>query len=101
MGVKREPTGPLITSTLFQINECIFWGRTRPKTIAPQDDDERYVVTNFDRLDLIAARRLGDSQLGWVILARNDMRLAPNDLVPGNTIFIPTRQSLRQRGIVR
>jgi len=101
MGVKREPTGPLITATLFQINECIFWGRTRPKNIDPQDDDERYIVTNFDRLDLIAARRLGDSQLGWVILQRNNLRLAPNDLVPGTTIFIPTREGLRKRGVVR
>lgn len=101
MGAKRNPTGPLTTAVLYQINECIFWGRTRPKTIDPMDDDEIYTVRNFDRLDLIASNRLGDAQLWWVILLRNDLRLVPNDLVPGMQIFIPSRQSLRSRGIAR
>lgn len=101
MGVKRNPIGPLTTATLYQINEAIFWGRTRPAEIDPRDDDEVYVVRNFDRIDLIAANQLGDPQLWWVILERNDLRLAPNDLVPGQKIFIPSRQSLRSRGIVR
>lgn len=101
MGVKRNPTGPLSTATLIQINEAVFWGRTRPPKIEPRDDDGIYIVRNFDRVDQIAHQRLGDIQLGWVILERNNLRLAPNDLVPGQKIFIPTRESLRQRGIVR
>jgi len=101
MGVKRNPTGPLTTSNLYQINECIFWGKTRPPIIEARDDDEIYLVKSFDRLDLIAANRLGDSQLWWTILARNDLRLAPNDLIPGRQIYIPTRQGLRSRGIAR
>ena len=101
MGVKRNPTGPLTTAVLYQINECIFWGRTYPPTIEPMDDDQVYVVTNYGRLDLIAATQLGDSQLWWVIMARNNLRLVPNDLVPGQQIFIPSRQSLRSRGIAR
>ena len=101
MGVRRNPTGPLTTATLHQISEAIFWGPTRAPTIAARDDDERHTVTSFDRIDLLADTKLGDSQLFWVILARNDLRLPPNDLVPGQSIFIPTRESLRERGIVR
>lgn len=101
MGVKRNPTGPLTLATLYQIDDVIFWGQTRAPTIAARDDDEAYTVTNFDRIDLLANAKLGDPQLWWVILARNELRLPPNDLVPGEKIFIPTRESLRSRGIVR
>ena len=100
MAVTRNPQGPLIYSTLHQINEAIWFDKTRPPTIDPQDDDEIYMVTNHDRIDLIAANRLGSEQMGWVILLRNNMRLAPNDLVPGMKIFIPSRDSLQRRGIV-
>ena len=101
MGVKRNPTGPLITTTLRRINEVIFWAPTRPPEIEARDDDLVYTIRSFDRIDNIAARELNDSQLGWVILLRNNLRLTPNDLVPGRRIFIPTRESLRDRGIVR
>lgn len=101
MGVKRNPTGPLITAPLYQIQDAVFWGKTVQPNIDAQDDDQPYIVRSFDRLDHIAAVMLGDSQLGWVLLARNDLRLAPNDLVPGMKIFAPTRESLRRRGIIR
>lgn len=101
MGVQRNPSGPLITATLVQINEALFWGKTKPPSIDPRDDDEIYIVKNYDRLDVIASDRLGDVQLGWVILERNNLRLSPNDLVPGRELFIPTRESLRTRGIIR
>lgn len=100
MGVSRNPTGPLITSTLYQINEAVFWGKTVPPTIEPMDDDEVYIVRNFDRIDLIAHARMGDSQLGWVILERNNLRLVPNDLVPGMQLYLPSRESLSRRGII-
>jgi hypothetical protein len=101
MGVKRNPTGPLTTSTLRRVNEVIFWAPTRPPEILPRDDDVVYLIRSHDRLDNIAAEQLLDEQLGWVILHRNDLRLAPNDLVPGHRIFIPTRASLQARGIVK
>ncbi len=71
MAVKRNPIGPLTTSSLRRINEVFFWAPTRPRSIAPR-----------------------------VILLRNDLRLVPNDLVPGRKIFIPTRESLRVRGLI-
>jgi hypothetical protein len=101
MGLTRASTGPLSYATLYRDGEAVFWGGTNPPVIAPQDTDIVHTVTSSDRLDLIATRFLSDFQLGWVIMIRNDMRLAPNDLVPGMRIFIPTRESLRTRGIVR
>ena len=100
MALSRNPIGPLRTAVLAQINEVVFFSPTVPPDIDPVDSDIPYIVKIADRLDLIAARILGDSQLAWIILHRNDLRLAPNDLVPGRTIFIPTRESLRRRGIL-
>lgn len=100
MSISRNDLGPLRYSTLSSVDGVIFWSPTEPPTIAPVDTDIGYVVKIADRLDLIAQRFLGSPQLGWVILERNDLRLEPNDLVPGLKIFIPTRESLRQRGIV-
>lgn len=100
MGVSRNPAGPLRHATLGRINDVVFFSPTQPPDIDPRDSDIIYMVRIADRLDNIAFRLLGDQQLGWVILHRNDMRLVPNDLVPGKNIFIPTIESLRRRGII-
>lgn len=101
MGVQRNPLGPLATAQLRRIEEAVFWGPTQPRDIDPRDDDIAYTVKVSDRVDLLASQKLNDAQLGWVILQRNNLRLTPNDLVPGQKIFIPTRESLRERGLVR
>lgn len=100
MSVSRNAYGPLIYSTLTEIDSVVFWGQTRPPEIGPLDSDIGHTVRISDRIDLLASQFLGDSQLGWAILERNGMRLMPNDLVPGVKIFIPTRQSLLDRGII-
>lgn len=110
MGVRRNSNGPLRHSTLTQIgsvDSTTFWDRTAPPPIEPLDTDETYVVQMADRVDLLAFRKVGSSQLGWAIMERNsdivpeevDMRLWPNDFVPGRPIKIPSRVSLRDRGI--
>lgn len=100
MGLSRNSTGPLRTATLRSIADVVFFSPTNPPDIDPVDTDIAYIVKIGDRLDLIASRIFGDVQLGWIILHRNDLRLAPNDLVPGRTIFIPTLESLQSRGIL-
>jgi len=101
MGLSRNPAGPLRYAVLGQIQEAIFFAPTQPPSIDARDTDIAYLVKIADRLDSIATRFLANPQLGWIILHRNDFRLAPNDLVPGTKIFIPTIASLRERGIVR
>lgn len=100
MGLSRNPNGPLQTAILGSIDDVIFWETSKPVDIEPDDSDIAYIVKIADRIDLIAARILGDAQLWWVVLHRNDLRLVPNDLVPGRTIFIPTSESLSRRGLV-
>lgn len=100
MGLNRNPEGPLRFTTLRRIGDVIFFAPTNPPDIDPADTDVRHIVKIADRIDLLASRFLGNPQLGWAILLRNDLRLMPNDLLPGSTIFIPTLRSLRDRGIL-
>lgn len=100
MGLSRNLNGPLSTAILGSINDVIFWGPTQPPEIKPQDSDIVHLVRIADRLDLIASQYLGDPQRSWIILLRNNLRLVPNDLVPGQQIFIPTIESLTERGII-
>jgi hypothetical protein len=83
------------------VGDVVFWGPTNPPDVDPDPNDIEHTVTISDRLDLIASRRMGDEQLGWIIMLRNNLRLVPNDLVPGMKIYIPTRESLQARGIIR
>jgi hypothetical protein len=104
-----NPQGPLRHSELVQIVEVVFWDRTLPPRVDPVDTDEEYIVQMGDRHDLLAARRIKSSQWGWIIMERNrseedqeiDMRLWPNDFVPGATIMLPSRDTIVKRGISR
>ena len=103
--VRRNPEGPLRFAKLTKINECLFWDRSAPPLIEPRDDDSFYLVKRQERHDFTAFLELGSSQLGWVIMERQDqngeeMRLWPNDFYPGRKIQIPSRDSLSQRRIV-
>lgn len=110
MGVRRNGASPLIHAELFQlgfVNGVTFWDKTQPPEVAPESTDQTYIIEMADRHDLLAFRRMGASHLGWVIMERNkdiepeeiDMRLWPNDFVPGRPIKIPSRESIRRRGV--
>jgi len=127
MGVIRNPRGPLDHATLVQIESVVFWEKTTPPAVDARDTDEPYLVQMADRHDLLAFRKMGTSHHGWILMERNsvqrptvtrvvldngrvyggedhtvkvsDMRLWPNDFVPGKTIRIPGRDGIRQRGI--
>lgn len=101
MGVRKDPLGPLTQATLRRVDDTTFWGPTQPPEIKPMDTDRAHTVRIADRIDNLAFAFLGDAALGWIILLRNDLRLTPNDLVPGRKIFIPTRQTLAARGVIQ
>lgn len=97
MGVSRNPRGPLQHAQLVQIADTVFWDRTFPPYVRPLSTDEDYIVEMGDRSDLLAGRRITNQQWGFIIMERNrseedgeiDMRLWPNDFVPGATIKLP------------
>jgi hypothetical protein len=107
MGVSRNPQGPLQHATLVQIADTVFWDRTLPPNVEALPTDEDYILEMADRSDLLAGRKITNQQWGWVIMERNrseedgelDMRLWPNDFVPGETIKLPSADSITQRGV--
>lgn len=109
MGVRRNPQGPLLHAQLVQVNEVVFWDRTLPPRVDAVDTDERYIVEMGDRHDLLAMRKITSSQWGWIIMERNrseedgqlDMRLWPNDFVPGLTAMLPAAKTISERGLSR
>jgi hypothetical protein len=98
--ISRNVYSPLNHSRLFSIGEVVFWDKGRFPEILSLDDDTPYLVQKGQRLDTLASVTLGSGQLGWVIMIRNGLGLAPNDLVPGTVIFIPSIDGLKQRGII-
>lgn len=100
MAFRRNTQGPLLHADLMKIDNVFFLDKTRPPPITARVDDGDYICTDRDRHDLVAFRKVQSSQLGWAIMERNNIRLWPNDWVPGVSIKIPTRASLESRGVI-
>jgi hypothetical protein len=100
MAIRFDPSSPLIHATLHESEGVIFWGRTRPPLNESHEGDVVHVCRTYERLDMLSLEHYGDIRLGWVILRRNDIFLAPDELYEGRKIFIPTRDSLVRRGIL-
>ena len=98
--IRRNPKGPLRFAELVKYEEALWWDKTRPPAVEEHEDDHEYVVHYLDRPDSLAHEELGDDAAGHLIMLRNDMRLWPNDFVPGLRIQIPTRLSLSERGLL-
>jgi len=98
--IRRNQRGPLRFATLVKYEEAIWWDKTRPPAVGAHLDDHEYIVHYLDRPDSLAYEELGDDATGHLIMLRNDMRLWPNDFVPGMRIQIPTRLSLGERGLL-
>lgn len=110
MGVRRNPSGPLRFSQLVNFvgddgGVVQFFAKTAPPDVEERDDDQDHLVRIDERSDLTSSRELGTSQAAHLIMLRNEtedepMRLWPNDWYPGRRLQIPTRDSLRDRGLL-
>jgi len=101
--VERNPFGPLRNADLVQVNDTIWWDKTRPVRLAERDTDQDFIARKTDRPDNLAFTELQDSAIAHTIMERNDedgnvCRLWPNDFYPGRRLQIQTRPSLADRG---
>lgn len=64
--------------------------------IPPHPADTIHVVSEGDRLDLIAFKYYGDTQLGWVILDANPQYDTELDIKPGDRLRIPSPFRIRR-----
>ena len=99
MGLAVNPLDFLSTANLVIVDNVIFWEKSAPKAIEALDSDTDYTIKIQERPDSISVRQLQSKNLGWTVMDRNNMRLWPNDMVPGVTIQVPSRESLDTRGI--
>ena len=60
----------------------------------PQDDDQFHTVVAGDRIDLIAARYLGDARWWWVICDFNNL-FFPLELETGSVLRMPSEGRLK------
>lgn len=75
-------------SGVLPLVEC--WEMPEYPIIEEASDDIVYTVNQLDRIDLIANRFYGSSDLWWVIAIANDLNILPNDLKPYKPIRIPS-----------
>lgn len=62
--------------------------------IEPEESDYIIQVTAGDRLDILAERFYGDSQLQWIILYANPQYDSPLDIKAGDYLVIPNPERL-------
>ena len=62
-----------------------------PPTIPSSENDIRHIVSNHERVDLIAHKYYGTSELWWVIAERNNIDLPIAELRRGMELIIPAR----------
>lgn len=104
---RRNPSGPLRSSTFVQYIDVLFWGKTDPPEVKARDDDEEFILRQYDYPDVLSGRFFGTTRAAHAIMLRNEdgendepMRLWPNDFYQGRRIQIPTEPSLRERNVL-
>lgn len=107
MTVKISGSSRLRFSRLITLDGVEHWEMPEYPEILPANDDIVYTVDSSDRIDNLSNRFYSTPILWWIIAIANDFELLPNDMVPGNTIRIPSARRVfgdilrkKQRGTV-
>ena len=81
-------------SKLYQDGERLFWGNRQKVDTSPRPDDRFHTVAESDRIDSLAYKYLGDTDLWWVIADYNDLFFC-QDLEIGAKLRIPSLEQVR------
>ena len=73
-----------------------FVGSRQRIDTAPRPDDVFHSVVEGDRVDLIAYRYWGRTDLWWVVCDYNDIA-CPVELVPGTVLRVPSLEYVQMR----
>ena len=79
---------------LYQDGDIQFWGNRQKIDISPRPDDRFHTVTDDDRIDLLAYRYLGDTNLWWIIADYNDLFFC-QDLEIGTKLRVPSLERVQ------
>jgi len=96
-GLDILPTSRHRWTTLYRLDGTLQWGLRRRVQMKPGDRYILHIVQGTDdsveRLDSISFQYYGTSHWAWV-LADINQAFKPWDLVPGQTLRIPTKDTL-------
>ncbi len=73
-----------------------FYGTRQPLKLREDVSDLFHVVSDSDRIDLIAYRYYGDVRLWWIIAELNNI-LNPLEILPGTILRIPTYERIQMQ----
>jgi hypothetical protein len=81
----------------MEFEGVLFWDTPDLPQIEYSDEDQYIQLTAEEakRIDLVAFRAYGDSELDWIILLANNIDL-PNQIVEGQLIRIPARATINR-----
>ncbi len=79
---------------LYQDGDTRFWGSRSKIDTSPRPDDRFHTTVEGDRIDLLAYRYLGDTDLWWVIADYNDLFFC-QELEIGSKLRIPSLERVQ------
>jgi hypothetical protein len=91
MAVDIRSSSRLKFADLLIVDDVEFWDTLVLPDPVSRQDDIIHVVSQTDRIDLIADRYYQDAGLWWVIAWANNLDILPTDLNEGAQIRIPSK----------
>ena len=90
MSVRIDRSSRLLLSEYIQIDDIEFFDIVDLPAYTSSQDDIKHVVSDGDRMDLLAFKYYQDSALHWALTWANDMDLASSELYSGQVLAIPS-----------
>jgi len=91
MPVDIRSVSRLKFADLLVVDDVEFWDTLVLPDTTTRPDDTIHVVSQFDRIDLLADRYYQDAGLWWVIAWANGLDILPTDMKENMQLRIPSR----------
>lgn len=91
MSVEIKSNSRLKFANLLIVDDVEFWDTVVLPDFTPSRNDIVHVVSQSDRIDLIASRYYQDAALWWVVAWANNLEILPSDMKEGTALVIPPK----------
>lgn len=92
----KKASSRLTHSTLVVVDGIEFWTRPEIPDIEADSTDDYHNIEEHERIDKISQDKYKRTDWWWVLAHRNNMRLLPNELSPGNFLIVPRASLVRK-----
>jgi len=91
MTVEVKNNSRLQFADLLIVDDVEFWDTLALPDVTTRDDDIQHIVTQGDRIDLLANRYYQDPGFWWVIAWANGLDILPTDMKENMQLRIPSQ----------